>query len=72
MLTMTFTDGARHVTWRGADFSPRPENATPSTLEWSFGSQGPDLVVTFRLEDGGQLLSQGTVAIPRRSDWRWG
>lgn len=72
MLTITVTDGERVFGWDGVDFRPRPENATPSTPDRDLSTSGPDIMVTFRLVDGAQLLSQGTVTIPRRSDWHWG
>ena len=72
MLTVTVTDGDRRIIWHGNDFRPRPDNATPTTLEASLGATGPDIIVAFRLEDGGELLSQGSITLPRRTDWRWG
>jgi hypothetical protein len=71
MLTVTVQDAGRVIRWTGTDFVPRTD-ARPSTPEVNVGRSGPDLVVTFRLETGGVLLSAGTITLPRRSDWRWG
>jgi hypothetical protein len=71
MLTVTVTDGDRHFVWQGEDFRPR-DNATPTTPEANLQSTGPDIVVEFRLEDQGELLSKGSITLPRRTDWRWG
>ena len=72
MLTVTVSDGSRRITWNGDDFHPRPDNSTPTTGEASLQATGPDIVVAFRLVDSGVLLSQGSITLPRRSDWRWG
>jgi hypothetical protein len=72
MLTVTLRDRDRLLTWHGSDFRPRPENATPSTGEQDIFTSGPDLELTYQLESGGEVLSSGSVTLPRRSDWIWG
>ncbi len=72
MLTVTVIDGNRQVTWTGSDFRPRTSNATPTTPEWGLQSDGGEIVVDFRLDSAGVALSQGSIQLPRRSDWRWG
>ena len=72
MLTVTVRDRDRVIEWNGASFRITPANGTPSTPEEAIGLSGPDLEVVFRLENEGELLSTGTVLLPRRRDWRWG
>lgn len=72
MLTVTLRDRDRLLTWHGTDFRPRPENATPSTGDQDIFTSGPDLELEYRLETGGEVLSSGSVILPRRSDWSWG
>jgi hypothetical protein len=72
MLTVTLRDRDRLLTWHGADFRPRPENATPSTGDQDTFTSGPDLELNYQLESGGEVLSSGSVILPRRSDWSWG
>lgn len=72
MLTVTLRDRDRLLTWHGADFRPRPENATPSTGDQDIFTSGPDLELNYQLESGGEVLSSGSVILPRRSDWSWG
>jgi hypothetical protein len=72
MLTVTLRDRDRVLTWHGADFRPRPENATPSTGDQGTFTSGPDLELNYQLESGGEVLSSGSVILPRRSDWSWG
>jgi hypothetical protein len=72
MLTVTLKDRDRLFTWHGADFSARPENATPSTRDQDIFTSGPDLELQYRLESGGEVLSSGSITLPRRQDWSWG
>ena len=72
MLTVTVRDGDRVIQWTGADFKPGRDNPTPSTPEVNTGTSGPDLEVSFSLENAAAVLSTGTIILPRRSDWRWG
>jgi hypothetical protein len=71
MLTVTVRDGDRVLQWSGADFTPRPTNSLPSTPEVNTQTSGPDLEVTYRLENAGAVLSSGAIVLSRRSDWRW-
>lgn len=71
MLSVTVLDGDRLLRWTGSDFKPRNDNPAPSTPEVDTKTSGPDIQVTFRLENLGTVLSTGTVVLPRRSDWRW-
>jgi hypothetical protein len=72
MLTVTVRDVGRIIRWTGDDFTIGPDNPTPSTPEVETRTSGPDLEVTYVINDGGAVLSSGTVLLPRRSDWRWG
>jgi hypothetical protein len=72
MLTVTVRDVGRIIRWTGDDFTVGPDNATPSTPEVETRTSGPDLEVTYVINDGGAVLSSGTVLLPRRSDWSWG
>jgi hypothetical protein len=72
LLTVTVTDGSRQVAWTGNDFRPRTNNAMPTTPEWSLQGDGTDIAVAFRFDSAGVILSQGSIQLPRRSDWRWG
>jgi hypothetical protein len=72
MLTVTLRDRDRLLTWHGTDFRSRPENATPSTGDQDIFTSGPDLALNYQLESGGEVLSSGSLSLPRRSDWRWG
>ena len=71
MLTVTVVDGDRRIIWNGSDFRPRPDNATPTTSDAALRTSGQDLTVEVRLKAQGVLLSQGSVSLPRRSDWKW-
>jgi hypothetical protein len=72
MLTVTVRDVSRLIRWTGEDFTIGPDNVTPSTPEVDTRTSGPDLEVTYVINDGDVVLSSGTVQLPRRSDWRWG
>jgi hypothetical protein len=71
MLTVTVREGHRTWQWHGDDFRSTRENATPHTPEIPTGTRG-EVEVRFRLQTGDQILSEGTVALPLREDWRWG
>jgi len=71
MLTVTVREGQRTWQWRGVDFRSGSDNATPHTPERSTGTRG-DIEVRFRFQTGDQVLSEGTVTLPLREDWRWG
>jgi hypothetical protein len=71
MLTVTVRDRDRVIQWTGADFKARSDDPTPVTPEVETSTTGPDLEVSYRLESAGAVLSMGTVAVPRRRDWRW-
>ena len=71
MLTVTVRDGTQRIQWTGVDFKPRPPNATAATPEAGISPEGGDLTVSFRLETAGAVLSNGSVTVPRRRDWRW-
>ena len=64
-------DGDRSWIWTGADFIPRPGNATPSTPAHQTRTRG-NLQVSFRLADGGDVLSERQVVLPLRHDWELG
>ena len=75
MLSVEVRDADRLIRWTPADFRPDPEDpGAPflTTPEVATSTSGPDIVVTYRLESGGAVVSTGTVTLPRRSDWRWG
>jgi hypothetical protein len=72
MLTVSIRDGDRLIQWTDSDFRPRSGSPVPSTPEVETRTSGPDLELTFRLEDADAVVSTGTVSLPRKSDWRWG
>lgn len=72
MLTLSVVDGNRRITWNGDDFRPGPSNAAFRTSDAALRTTGADLTVEYRIESLGVVLSQGTVLLPRRSDWKWG
>lgn len=71
MLTVSAKDEDRAWTWRGSDFRSSMEWPTPTTRERETRTRG-DLQVSFRLQAQGQVVSEGSVTLPLRSDWRWG
>lgn len=71
MLTVQAKDEDRAWTWRGSDFRSSMEWPTPTTRERETRTRG-DLEVSFRLQSKGQTVSEGSVTLPLRSDWRWG
>lgn len=72
MLTVTIRDGSRVLQWTGSDFRTGIDQPVPSTPRVETATSGPDLEVSFHLENAGSVLSTGTVVLPRRSDWGWG
>jgi hypothetical protein len=71
MLSVTVRDRDRVWTWQASHFRSTTQRPTPSTPEVETRTSG-SLEVSFRLEVPGQTLSEGTVTLPLRSDWRWG
>jgi len=71
MLTVTVREGHRTWQWHGDDFRSTRDNATPHTSEISTSTRG-EVEVRFRFQTGNQILSEGTVTLPLREDWRWG
>jgi hypothetical protein len=71
MLTMTARDESRGWTWRGMDFHSSLEWPTPTTRERDTRTSG-DIEIAFRLEAKGATVSEGSVVLPLRPDWRWG
>jgi hypothetical protein len=71
MLPVTVRDGDRVAHWAGTDFRTGTDDPVPSTPEVETATSGPDLDVSYRLESAGTVLSTGTVALPRKSDWHW-
>ena len=71
MLTVRVIDKTRVISFNGADFRTDANHPTPSTPEVETATSGPDLQVSYTLENADVFLSGGTVSLPRRSDWRW-
>lgn len=71
MLTVSAKDENRAWTWRASDFRSSMEWPTPTTRERETRTRG-ELQVSFRLQTQGQTVSEGSVSLPLRSDWRWG
>jgi len=71
MLTVNAKDEDRTWTWRAPDFRSSMEWPTPTTRERETRTRG-ELQVSFRLQVKGQTVSEGSVSLPLRSNWRWG
>lgn len=71
MLTVRVIDVNRVISFTGADFVTDANHPTPTTTEVGTATSGPDLQVSYALENADVFLSGGTVTVPRRSDWRW-
>jgi len=71
MLTITVRDPGHTWTWESADFHTTTARPTPTTTEEETRTSG-SAQVSFRLEDAGDLVSQGSISLPLQSDWRWG
>ena len=71
MLTVSAKDEDRAWTWRGPDFRSSMEWPTPTTRERETRTRG-ELQVSFTLQSKGETVSEGSVTLPLRSDWRWG
>jgi len=70
MLSVTVRDGGRAWTWRGSDFHTTTTRPTPTTEERDTHTSG-NAEVSFRLEEAGVVLSEGSVTLPLRAAWRW-
>jgi len=71
MLTIRARDDDRGWTWRGSDFRSSLERPTPTTDERETRIKG-EIQIFFRLEAKGDTVSEGSVTLPLRNDWRWG
>jgi hypothetical protein len=71
MLTVTVRDLDREWTWQGSDFHATTTRPTPTTDQRDTHTSG-SADVSFTLKDSGTVLSEGTVTLPLREDWRWG
>ena len=71
MLSVTVRDRDREWTWSGSDFHTTMTQPTPTTDERDTHTKG-SAEVSFRLEQAGAVLSEGSVTLPLRADWRWG
>jgi hypothetical protein len=72
MLTVTFREGGRTWQARSTEFTTDASMAVPHTREWQTGTHG-SLDVAFELADSlGTVVASGQIALPLRSDWRWG
>jgi hypothetical protein len=71
MLTVTVREESGGWTWRGSDFRSSIEWPTPTTRDRETGSRG-QIGVSFRLDASGSTVSEGSVTLPLRRDWRWG
>jgi hypothetical protein len=71
MLTMTARDEDRRWTWHPSDFHSSIEWPTPTTRERETHTQG-EIEIAFRLEKAGETVSEGSVMLPLKRDWRWG
>lgn len=71
MLTITARNDDRGWSWRGPDFRSSLEWPTPTTGERETRTKG-EIQISFRLEAKGDTVSEGSVTLPLRSDWRWG
>jgi hypothetical protein len=71
MLSVTVRDRDRGWTWQGNDFHSTQTQPTPTTDERDTHTNG-SAEVSFRLEESGAVLSEGSVSLPLRADWRWG
>lgn len=71
MLTVSAKDEDRTWTWRAPDFRSSMEWPTPTTRERETRTRG-ELQVSFRLQAKGETVSEGSVSLPLRRDWRWG
>jgi hypothetical protein len=71
MLTVTVVDVTRVVQFTGADFRTDANHPTPTTPEVETRTSGPDLQVSYIINNADQVVSVGEVTLPRRSDWRW-
>jgi len=70
MLSVTVRDPSHQWTWNPEDFRTTIARPTPTTSEEETRTSGR-VEVSFRLEDAGEVLSQGSVTLPLESDWRW-
>lgn len=71
MLTISAREDDRGWSWRGSDFRSSLEWPTPTTSERETRTTG-EIQISFRLEAKGDTVSEGSVTLPLRSDWRWG
>lgn len=71
MLTVSARDDNGGWTWRGSDFRSSIQAPTPTTGERKTGTRG-EIQFSFRLEAKGETVSEGSVSLPLRADWRWG
>ena len=71
MLTVTVIDVNRVIRFTASDFRTDADHSIPSTPEVGTATSGPDLQVSYTLDNADTFLSGGTVTLPRRSDWRW-
>lgn len=71
MLTISARDDDHGWTWRGSDFRSSLEWPTPTTGERETRTRG-EIRISFRLQAKGDTVSEGSVTLPLRSDWRWG
>jgi hypothetical protein len=71
MLTISAREKDRGWTWRAPDFRSSLEWPTPTTRERETGTKG-EIQLSFRLETKGETVSEGSVSLPLRRDWRWG
>jgi hypothetical protein len=70
MLTISARDDKRGWTWRGSDFRSSLEWPTPTTGERETSTKG-EIQIAFRLEAKSDTVSEGSITLPLRSNWRW-